>query len=156
MEPRETVRLRNEKDGEWQNVLPKRKKKPQADGGNVKEVPNQAEVRPQRKNTAANQKTNNRIERQSEAVIIKPTEGNTYAEVLKNIRSNLNLKESGVKVKEIRKTRAGAILLELEKRQTTKAIFCEAFKTTLRESEMVADLKPKTKRRFRTLTETSR
>ena len=68
----ETVRSRNEKDGEWQNVMPKRKKKPHADVGNVKEVPKQAEIRPQRMNTATNLKKNNRIKRQSEAVIIKP------------------------------------------------------------------------------------
>ncbi len=143
VEPRETVRPRNEKEGQWQKVLHKRTKKTHAEGGKVVEALKTTEERQQGKNIAASQRAYYKAKRQSEAVIIKPTEGNSYAEVLKNIRSKVNLKEADVKIKGIRKTRAGALLLELEKGQTAKANFCEALKHTLQNSATVADLKPK-------------
>lgn len=81
-----------------------------ADGEYVMEPPINPEEKPQGKNTAANLKTNNRIKRKLQAVIIKPAEGNSYAEVLQNNRSKVNLKAE-VKVKGIRKTWAEALLL---------------------------------------------
>ncbi|XP_039969203.1 uncharacterized protein LOC120781136 [Bactrocera tryoni] len=111
--------------------------------GTREEAPKNANKRQPANNMAANQKGNNRPKRQTEAVIIKPAEGNSYAEVLKNIRSKVDLKEAEVKIKGIRKTRAGALLLELEKGQSTKTSFCEALKSTLKETATVADLKTK-------------
>ena len=143
VEPQETVRPRNEKEGQWHKALPKKTKKTHAEGGKVVEALKPTEERQQGKNIAGSQRAYNRPKRQSEAVIIKPAEGNSYAEVLKNIRSMVNLKEADVKIKVIRKTRAGALLLELEKGQTAKANFCEALKHTLQKSATVADLKPK-------------
>ncbi|XP_039954228.1 uncharacterized protein LOC120770715 [Bactrocera tryoni] len=132
VEPRETMRPRSEKDGQWQKVLPKKAWKILTIEGT--ENKNPKEGRQQGRNTVSNQRAKSRPKRQSEAVIIKPAEGNSYAEVLKNISSKVNLREAEVKIKGIRKTRAGALLLELEKGQFTKASFCEALKTTLRES----------------------
>nr|AMS38368.1 hypothetical protein [Bactrocera tryoni] len=143
VEPRETVRPRHENDGQWQKVLPKKARKTHVNEGTSEEAPKNANKRQQVNNMAASQKGNNRPKRQTEAVIIKPAEGNSYAEVLKNIRSKVDLKEAEVKIKGIRKTRAGALLLELEKGQSTKASFCEALKSTLKETATVADLKTK-------------
>ncbi|XP_018796551.1 PREDICTED: uncharacterized protein LOC108973628 [Bactrocera latifrons] len=141
VEPRETVRPRSEKDGEWQKVLSKKTRKIPATEGTENKNPKDGGQ--QRRNIASNQRAKSWPKRQSETVIIKPAEGNSYAEVLKCIRSKVNIREGEVKIKGIRKTRAGAALLELEKGQSIKASFCEALKTTLRESATVADLKPK-------------
>lgn len=51
--------------------------------------------------------------------------------------------ENEVKIRGIRKTKTGAIILELEKGQTANQNFCETLKSTPKGSKSVADLKPK-------------
>lgn len=78
----------------------------------------------------------------SDAVIIRPTEGHSFADVLKNLRSNIKPEETEVAVRSIRKTKAGAILLELGK-GGRKDDFCDAIKGTLKEAADVKNVQPK-------------
>lgn len=78
----------------------------------------------------------------SDAVIIRPTEGHSFADVLKNLRSNVKPEETEVAVRSIRKTKTGAILLELDK-GGKKEDFCEAIKETLKDAADVRDVRPK-------------
>lgn len=57
--------------------------------------------------------------RTTEAVIIK-TEGSSYAELLKKVRTNVNTKELGIDVKTIRKTNAGDIVVTVKEGQGQK------------------------------------
>lgn len=50
---------------------------------------------------------------QTEKVIIKNT-GSTYADLLKSVKNNVDLNQVGVKVKTIRRTAAGDLMLEVE------------------------------------------
>lgn len=78
-----------------------------------------------------------------EAVLIKPTQGTSYADVLKSIRSQVNPDEMGVKVKAVRQTRAGDILVELRATSEAKAIFGTAVRGAIGRSGEVRSLVPK-------------
>lgn len=53
-----------------------------------------------------------RSSRQGDAILIKKT-GGSYADLLKKVRGSVNLDEAGVKVKGIRQTRTGDLLIEV-------------------------------------------
>lgn len=78
----------------------------------------------------------------SEAVIIQPREGHSFAEILKNMKSVVRPEETETNVQSIRKTKTGAILLELGK-GGKKEQFCEAIKGALKDTAAVKDVKPK-------------
>lgn len=102
---------------------------------------NQNTLKTPKKGDEGKKRTRKRKER-SEAVIIRPTEGHSYADVLKNLRRNVKPEEADVAVRCIRKTKTGAILLELGK-GGKKGDFCDAIKGILKESADVKDLKPR-------------
>ena len=81
-----------------------------------------------------------KLKERSEAVIIQPTEGNSFADVLKNMRTNVKPEEAEVAVRSIRKTKTGAILLELGK-GGKKNEFCDAIKGALKDAADVRDVK---------------
>lgn len=141
-EQQPSQKTRRKKDGQWQLVTHKKQRMGKPDEEeNAAGTPKSLVKAPQRKKE--NEKRRGlKSKKLSEAVVIKPAEGSSYADVLKNIRSKLKLSDE-VNLKGIRKTRAGAVLLELEKGQTADPNFCEALRTTLRETATVADLKPK-------------
>lgn len=85
-----------------------------------------------------------------EAVIIRPTEGNSFADVLKNLRNKVKPEETEVAVRSIRKTKMGAILLELGK-GGKKSDFCDAIKGALKDAADVKDVKPKVNLEIRDL-----
>ena len=49
------------------------------------------------------------------AVLVKPTEGVSYAAILKSLKSRVNPKELGVTVQGIRETRFRRLLVEMTK-----------------------------------------
>ena len=49
-----------------------------------------------------------------DAIVLKPAEGKTYADILSTIRTAVKLEDSGIEVRSIRQTRAGQVLLELK------------------------------------------
>lgn len=98
---------------------------------------------PKRRRNKAGRKRRPVIPRErSEAVIIRPAEGHSFADVLKNLRENIKPEETEVAVRSIRKTKTGAILLELDK-GGKKNDFCDAIKGTLKDAADVRDVRPK-------------
>lgn len=83
-----------------------------------------------------------RLKSRPEAVIIKPQEGHSFADVLKTLRQNVKPEETDVAVQSIRKTKTGAILLVMGK-GGKKDEFRDMIKGTLKETAAVDDLTPK-------------
>ena len=53
-------------------------------------------------------------------VLIKPASGQTFADILRGIRTNVKPEESGAVVRSIRQTRTGGILVELDEKTRDK------------------------------------
>lgn len=77
-----------------------------------------------------------------EAVLIKPKEGHSYADVLRDLRRNAKPEEAEVAIRSVQKTRTGAVLLVMG-RGGNKEVFCESLKGVLKEAAVVQDMKPK-------------
>lgn len=118
-----------EKKLDWQTVRRKKPKKPKEP---KKQKPGKSEdkVRTRKPKT--------------DAFIIKPTDGHSYAEVLKNLRSKLNPEKAEVNIKTIRRTKDGSLLLQLAKGEKIKDTFSEAIKSTLQDTAELREVKPKT------------
>lgn len=77
-----------------------------------------------------------------DAVIIKPREGHSYADVLKNLRTKMNPEETEVAIQSVRKTKSGSILLVMGK-GGRKDEFRKAITGTLKEEATVQCMKSK-------------
>ena len=77
------------------------------------EVPVKKDSR-KKKTKPAPRKTERPKRFRSEAVLIKPTEGVSYAVILKNLKSCVNPEELGVKIGGIRETRTKDLLVEVK------------------------------------------
>lgn len=86
----------------------------------------------QRKAEGTKEKPSARMRTRPEAVLVRPAEGKSYAEVLSNLRKNLKPEESNSNIMSVRKTKAGDMLLELAKGSQTDKL-CENIKDTLKE-----------------------
>ncbi|KAI4459379.1 cleavage stimulation factor subunit 2 [Holotrichia oblita] len=81
----------------------------------------------QNKNKHKNRNTKPRLD----ALLVKPAQGKSYAEVLRELRSNAKPEETGTEIKAVRKTRAGDMLLELGPSTKDTAGFSSALKKIL-------------------------
>lgn len=115
-----------EKEENW-TMVTKRNRERKTET-NLTESENKPKPRPQRPKT--------------EAVIIKPVGNYSYSEVLKNLRSKIKTDET-VKIRSVRKTQTGAILLELGRGQQVKPEFIQQLKSTVKDAASVAELRPK-------------
>lgn len=113
------------------------------DGQNTEEHEGEKRGKPKtpRKGNRRNRRQINPKDRY-EAVIIKPAEGHSFADVLKNMRENVKPEEAEVAVRSIRKTKTGAILLELGKGGKQDE-FRGAIKDALKDSANVRDASPR-------------
>ncbi|XP_033221089.1 uncharacterized protein LOC117175492 [Belonocnema kinseyi] len=126
---------------EWKEVTGRKKKADKAE-----------------RKTHAEGQTNNvqrrrekRIKTRTEAIIIKPAEGKTYAQVLGEIRGNFKPENTNTVVKSIRQTRAGFVLLELDKESKNQKGFTEALKNALGDQGTVFNKVPRTSLEIRDL-----
>lgn len=78
----------------------------------------------------------------SDAVMVKPAAGHSYADVLRSLKEKVKPEEAEVAVRSVRRTKTGAILLELEK-GGKKDEFCQKVRGTLGKAAEVKDMKPK-------------
>ena len=78
-----------------------------------------------------------------EAILIKPVNGKSYAEVLKDLKTKVKPEDAEVALRAVRKTKNGSILLEMAE-GGNKDKFCEAIRTSLKDTVNVSALKPKT------------
>ena len=65
------------------------------------------------KNQANKEKKKRKPKAKTAAIIIRPKDGKTYAEVLDSLKKNVKPEESKADIRSVRKTRAGDVLLEL-------------------------------------------
>uniref|UniRef100_T1HVK9 CCHC-type domain-containing protein n=1 Tax=Rhodnius prolixus TaxID=13249 RepID=T1HVK9_RHOPR len=79
----------------------------------------------------------------SDALLIKPAEGKSYAEVLGEIRGKVKPEDTETEVKCIRQTRTGDILVELGRNTKDKTAFEMAIVKALQEKATVSQLEPK-------------
>lgn len=78
-----------------------------------------------------------------EALLIKPAEGKTYAEVLREIRTKVNPADTETVVRAIRRTRSGEVLVELGRQTGDKAAFGNNLRSSLGGAASVRTLEPK-------------
>ena len=76
-----------------------------------------------------------------EAIIIKPNEGKTYAEVLTKIR--LNAGTDQLNIKSVRRTKNGAVLMELIKDSNNTGALCQRIKEVVGQEGAVKNLIPR-------------
>lgn len=98
---------------------------------------------PRRKPAVRKKVRKNMPKHRPDAVVVKPAEGHSYADVLKTLKDNVKPEDADITVRSIRKTRSGAILLELAQGGKVEQ-FSEAIKQSLKETAEVRDMKPKT------------
>lgn len=113
----------------WEEVLPKKKRKERKPEDTPME-----QVRNDFKNIAVSdsgKRPYSKLRSRSEAVIIKPLKGKTFADVLKDIRNKVKPEDNAADIRSIRKTRDGAVLLEFQK--STLIENMEKFSKSLRE-----------------------
>lgn len=122
------------KKGEWQTVKRRKPRKPKADKQPKQRVP-----------------VNPTVKTRSDAVIIKPREGHSYAEVLQNLRNKVKPEEADVSIQTIRRTKEGSLLLQLTKGGKINDKFSEAIKSTLVDTADIREVKPKTTLEIRDL-----
>ena len=79
-----------------------------------------------------------------EAVLIKPADGKSYAEVLGKIRQKIKPEETEAEIRSIRRTRTGDVLLEMSNNSKCTKAFSDALKDALGEMGSVKNLVPKT------------
>ena len=78
------------------------------------EVPTRRDLRKKKKSKPAPKKPERQKRARSEAVIIKPAEGVSYAAILKNLKNCVNPEELGVRIGDIHKTRTKYLVVEVK------------------------------------------
>ncbi|KAM8702200.1 hypothetical protein ACLKA7_001892 [Drosophila subpalustris] len=116
---------RDDDVGKWQAVASKKTKKAQKQQTKA-QTPKKPGVQTRSENKGPNQ---------------QKTNGHSYADVLKSLRANAKF-DADVNIKGVRKTRTGALLLELEKGERLNPLLCEQIKAALHETAEVASARP--------------
>lgn len=78
-----------------------------------------------------------------DAVLIKPANGKTYSDVLRDIKSKIKLEDTDTDIKSIRQTRSGDVLLELGRGTKDVQAFADAVKITVGDAGTVRSLLPR-------------
>ncbi|KAJ8965282.1 hypothetical protein NQ314_004245 [Rhamnusium bicolor] len=82
--------------------------------------------------------------REMEAVIVQKSEGVTYADLLKTVKEKVDIDEEQVQVKSVRQTRAGDLLIEVEKGKARQLRDAIANKTKAMQVRTVNNTQEKT------------
>lgn len=140
-------------ENEWTQVNNKRKQKPEDQKktrnlGNNQDKSNFAELTPLKENIKDKQigkgtRKWRKAKQRNEAILIKPAEGKTYAEVLGAFRKTVNPNECGADVTRIRSTKAGCVLVELAKTTKDKEELVHAITTAIGATGKVQSRKPR-------------
>lgn len=140
--PGTNKKVKENTKGEWQIVKNQKKQ-------NKKEIEVPASAaRVNGKRVNGNREKRNRKDdkKRPSAVLVKPTAGTSYADVLSKIKhtvNSFNVEEPEIPIRSVRKTQKGAIRLEVAK-GGNKEKLCEAIKISLRDTADVSNLKMKT------------
>lgn len=147
-----TKRPCDREHGGWQTVEARKKpvrevrrKKDEKTGTQqVQQIPTQ-QVKQRPKNGDTTRKAeNSRLPRKkAEAIIAKPCDGYSYADMLRTLRERAGTVENS-KVKTIRKTKTGSLILELEKGEQINSDLLLNIKEILKEAAEIKSVTPKT------------
>ncbi|XP_033228834.1 uncharacterized protein LOC117180444 [Belonocnema kinseyi] len=77
-------------------------------------------------------------------VLIKPTEGSSYAEVLKDLKCEVNPETLGGKIRSVRETRNGEVLVEVVPAADGRSKLSAAIRSVVGEDARVRELVPRT------------
>lgn len=121
--------------GEWKFVQSRKKRK-------NREKNLEEDVRDQRTENMSNKHGNRTRKPRPETLLIKPN-GKSFAEVLREIRTNVNPEDTETEIRSIRKTMKGDILVELSEGTKNKDDFCNALKNIVGQYATVANLEKK-------------
>ncbi|XP_046686584.1 uncharacterized protein LOC124372251 [Homalodisca vitripennis] len=132
----------------WQEDRQNRKKRLRKEKQAAKTVKKNSEAvqkqaAPAASSATAKLRKEERRKTRPDAVLIRPTTGKSYADLLKDIRSKIKPEDSGAEVRAIRPTRTGGLLVELGSKTTDKDGFSSALKTAIGESGTVSVLEPR-------------
>ena len=108
------------------------------------EVPTRRDLRKKKKSKPAPKKPERSKRARSEAVIIKPAEGVSYAAILKNLNSRVNSEELEVRIVGIRETRTKDLLVEVKCTAENRGRLDSALRGAVGESGSVRHLVPTT------------
>ena len=106
------------------------------------EVPARRDLRKKKKLKPLPKKPERPKRARSEAVIIKPAEGVSYAAILKNLKSCVNPEELGVRIGRICETRTKGLLIEMKCTAENRGRLDSAFRDAVGESGLVRHLVP--------------
>lgn len=128
--------------GETRKGLQKKAAEAQIPGGAKKPTPR---ARSPGKEKAPETRRKNKKRRQKpDAILLKPTAGKSYADIVSAIHAKIKPDEMGVDVRSVRRTRAGGVLLELGRTSVeVRATFSAALKQTVDVASEVAEMVPK-------------
>ena len=105
-------------------------------------VPAKKDIRKKRKNKPERKTPVRSRPVRSKAILIKPSEGVSYAAVLKNLKSRVNPNELGAKIGGIRETRTKDLLVELKCKAKDSVKLDSAFRDAIGATGFVRHLVP--------------
>ncbi|XP_065354607.1 uncharacterized protein LOC135949073 [Calliphora vicina] len=126
------------------NPMKKQKKKTSGNSTAVAPTETQTEDAPETRRGKKDRRNPRpkKPKKRPDAVVIKPRDGHSYADVLKNLKTKVNPEETEVAIQSVRKTKSGSILLVMGQ-GGRKDEFREAIMSTLKEEATVQDMKSK-------------
>lgn len=137
-------KAREVQNNAWQKVQSKKTSKPKRQAEEISaNTPGKERTAPSHSKQKRRRKRKRKPTIKRTALIIKPAEGNSYADVLREIRSKATPEESETEVRGIRQTKTGDVLVELGEKTKDKAAFSDVLKKILEGKAVVRSLEPK-------------
>lgn len=128
--PTKKSRKETGEENEWRTVSSHRKKK---------SVP--ADVSDEKSDTAAAENRKPKVrKRRNDVVVIQPGAEKTYAQILRTLKEKMNPEASGAAVRSVRKTKSGAVLLELNKGTADNETFRSSIQDAIGDAGQVKNL----------------
>lgn len=125
----------------WTEVVGNKKRKRQKRKNKEMKLAQSENPKPVRTNSAKRQ----RRKTKPDAILLKPAEGKTYADIVGAIHANVKPSEMGIDVKSVRRTKSGGVLLELGKSTAeNRATFSKSLTAVVGKSSSVTELTPTT------------
>ncbi|KAK7863199.1 hypothetical protein R5R35_003449 [Gryllus longicercus] len=124
---------------------------PQKEEDNWTEVRRKKKKPPKNARAGRGQKEKKKAKARTNAVLIKPSEGKAYAEVIGALRSKISPEDENVEVRGIRKTRDGNVLVELGNQSHECKTFRKIVQEALGEACDVRNLTPQARLEIRDL-----
>lgn len=128
----------------WVEVVKRKKRQKNASQTAKKKQEEEPKEKPRKKRSS---------KQRPDALLVKPSEGKSYADVLSEIREKVKPEEKGAVIKTLRKTRAGDLLIELGQSSESKSDFGADLQSVLGTKASVRLLVPKTTLEVRDLDE---